>query len=521
MIERGAVLFVVALLATACAGDDTEPQASRSTEADAPATTQQPEVPAPPTTVELPPEVVEHADDWPTAGQDLDNTRTAAEGSRLTTDTVGDLDVAWRAELPEVGALSTAPRVLGDTGYVQGATGQLVALDRTTGEQRWASETSGFNIGPFGAAVGHGRAYGVHGSNGIVAVDLADGREVWSTTINTPPTEGVDIQPVVAGGLVLASTVPVSIGGIYTGGDRGTITALDAETGQVRWTFDTIEGDLWGNPEVNSGGGSWYPPVVDPERGLAYFGVANPAPFPGTAEWPNATSRPGPNLYTNSVVALEVESGELAWYHQVVPHDLFDRDQVHTLMAEVDGDDVVVSAGKSGIVVGLDPDEGTVLWEQEVGRHDNDDLPELDGPTFVAPGTYGGVLTPPSTADGVVYLATVDAATELRPDETAYFGAPLGTEDGEVTAVDAGTGAVLWEVDVPGDPLGGTAVVNDLVFTALLDGTVLALDRADGTEVWRHEAAGGINGWMAIVGDEVFVPVGNASPAEVLALRLP
>jgi outer membrane protein assembly factor BamB len=139
----------------------------------------------------------------------------------------------------------------------------------------------------------------------------------------------------------------------------------------------------------------------------------------------------------------------------------------------------------------------------------------------VAPGTYGGVLTPPSTADGVVYLATVDAATELRPDETAYFGAPLGTEDGEVTAVDAGTGAVLWEVDVPGDPLGGTAVVNDLVFTALLDGTVLALDRADGTEVWRHEAAGGINGWMAIVGDEVFVPVGNASPAEVLALRLP
>jgi glucose dehydrogenase len=63
--------------------------------------------------------------------------------------------------------------------------------------------------------------------------------------------------------------------------------------------------------------------------------VANPAPFPGTPEWPNGSSRPGPNLYTNSLVALDLATGELAWYHQVVPHDLFDRDQVHALIAAV------------------------------------------------------------------------------------------------------------------------------------------------------------------------------------------
>ncbi|HEY8058142.1 MAG TPA: PQQ-binding-like beta-propeller repeat protein, partial [Acidimicrobiales bacterium] len=111
-------------------------------------------------------------------------------------------------------------------------------------------------------------------------------------------------------------------------------------------------------------------------------------------------------------------------------------------------------------------------------------------------------------------------ATPLPPDETAYFGAPLGTEDGEVTAVDAATGEVLWATEVPGDPLGGTAVVNDLVVTALLDGTVLALDRATGEIVWTFDAGDGVNGWMSVVGDELFVPVGNAAPPQLLALRV-
>jgi glucose dehydrogenase len=325
----------------------------------------------------------------------------------------------------------------------------------------------------------------------------------------------------VADGLVIASTVPISVGGIYVGGDHGVVSALDAETGEVVWEFDTVEDGLWGHPEVNSGGGAWYPPVVDVERGLVYAGIGNPAPFPGTAEFPNGSSRPGANLYTDSIVALDIDTGELAWYHQVTPHDLFDRDQIHTLMATLDdGTDVIVSAGKSGVLVGLDPEDGTVRWRTEVGVHDNDDLTELDGPTFVNPGTYGGILTPPATADGVVYAGTVDAATELSPDATAYFGAPLGTEDGEVSAVDADTGELLWETDVPGDPLGGVAVVNDLLFTATLQGQVLALDREGGEVVWTFDAPGGINGWMSVVGDHLYVPVGNAAPPALLDLGL-
>lgn len=516
-----AVAMVVALVAAACSsgggnredGDRASPDVAAATtsttEADGPAL---PGTPA---------EVADFADDWPTAGQDFDNTRTAAAGSNITSETVDQLTESWRAELDGAGALSTVPLVLGDTVYVQGGFGSIFAIDRGTGERTWSSEATGLNIGPFGAAVGDGHVYGMDASTGVLALDLEDGAPVWATDITATDTTGADIQPVIADGTVVASSVPISIGGIYAPGDRGVISALDAATGDVRWTFDTVKGDLWGHPEVNSGGGAWYTPAVDLERRAVYVGVANPAPFPGTAEFPNGTSRPGANLYTNSLVALDLDTGELRWFHQVTPHDIFDRDQVHALVATLDdGTDVVVSAGKSGVVVGLDPDDGSVRWEAEVGRQENNDLEALDGPTVVAPGTYGGVLTPPATADGVVYLATVDAPTELKPDETAYFGAPLGTNDGEVSAVDAETGEVLWVTDVPGDPLGGTAVVNDLVLTATLSGTIVALDREGGDIVWSEEAGGGINGWMSIVGDELFVPVGNADPPHILRLTL-
>ena len=514
-----AAAIALALVAAACSADTSRDAAPREGSAVAsttggPTTT---EAPPPPGT---PDELVQHAADWPTAGQDLLNTRAAA-ASGITADNVDELEETWRAGLEGAGALTTTPLVLGDTAYLQAGFGSVFAIDRETGDQRWASEPRGLNIGPFGVAVGDGHAYGMDAALGVVALDLADGAEAWVTDITATETTGVDIQPVIADGTVLASSVPITINGIYAPGDRGVVSALDAATGEVRWTFDTVKGDLWGHPEVNSGGGVWYSPTVDLERRLVYAGVANPAPFPGTAEFPNGTSRPGRNLYNDSIVALDLDTGELQWFHQVTEHDIFDRDQVHTLMARLDdGTDVVVSAGKSGVVVGLDPDDGTVRWTTEVGHHENDDLTELDGPTVVAPGTYGGVLTPPSTADGVVYLATVDAPTELRPDETAYFGAPLGSEDGEITAVSADTGEVLWATDVPGDPLGATTVVNDLVLTALLDGTLLALDRDTGEIVWTGDAGGGVNGWMAVAGDEVFVPVGNANPPALLHLAL-
>jgi outer membrane protein assembly factor BamB len=458
---------------------------------------------------------------WPMAGQNYDNAR-AAVGSRITSKNVEKLGVAFTSEQPAVASLSTAPVVVDGTVYFQGGSGVVVAVDADTGVTRWKSPGTGYNIGPYGVAVADGRVYADAGSDGVLALDQDTGAELWRTRITTTPTLGVDIQPTVFDGIVFAATVPVSIGGIYTPGDRGVLYALDAATGAVRWSFDTVKGDLWGHPEVNSGGGAWYTPAIDTERRIVYFGTANPAPFPGTAEYPNGSSRPGANRYTDSIVALDVDTGKLRWFHQVSPHDLFDRDQVHTLIARpAKGREVVVSAGKSGEVVGLDPDTGRVRWQRSVGIHRNDTLRTLAGPTDVYPGTYGGILTPPATADGVIYVATVNAPTKLPPDKPSYFGGELGTHDGEVVAIDAANGKVVWDTTVPGDPLGGATVVNDLVLTALLDGTVVALDRGSGKVLWQHQAGGSINGWLAAAGDSLYVPVGEAKPPHLLALRLP
>jgi glucose dehydrogenase len=325
--------------------------------------------------------------------------------------------------------------------------------------------------------------------------------------------------------MVYVATVPVAIGKIYTGGSIGYLEALDASTGKVDWRFDTVDSkDLWGNPAVNSGGGAWYPPAIDTHTGVLYWGVANPAPFVGTTQYPNGSSRPGANLYTDSMVALSARTGRLLWFHQAFPHDLYDRDQVQAMLVpvrrSVDGSRLVaVSTGKGGYVLGLNPTTGRLLWKTAVGIHRNGDLPRLTGPTTILPGTYGGVLTPPASADGVVYTAALNAPSTLEPDKTAYFGGKVGTMDGDVVAMSARTGRIAWDTKVPGDPTGGVTVVNDLVLTATYQGEVLALNRATGAVVWSYRAPGMINGWMSVVGDQIYLPVG--SPTQLLALRLP
>jgi outer membrane protein assembly factor BamB len=200
---------------------------------------------------------------------------------------------------------------------------------------------------------------------------------------------------------------------------------------------------------------------------------------------------------------------------------------VHALIATTGRDapgakagKVVVGAGKGGQVLGKDPATGKLRWKTAVGTHEHHALRELTGPTEVMPGTYGGVLTPPATADGVVYVATLNAPATLQPDQTAYFGGSVGTNDGEVVALDARTGKHLWDTKVPGDPMGGATVVNDLVFTGTYQGKLVALDRASGRIVSSVDVGAGIAGWPAAVGDLLLVPTGTVGrPGMLVAYR--
>ncbi len=247
--------------------------------------------------------------DWPQPGGDFANSR-AAVGSTIESSNVSGLTKAWEVTTP--GSLTTAVVVVGDTIYMEDSRCIVTAIDRATGAVKWQSASVGFTIGPQGVSVGDGAVFATS-PTGAIALEQDNGQVRWKKELTDTPTEGVDAQPQFVNGKVLIATVPVSARVQYQGGDRGVLYALDAKTGDIDWSFDTVASDdLWGNADLNSGGGAWYPPAVDPKAGLVYWGVANPAPFPGTAEFPNGSSRPGRNLYTDSTVASEPEDREAA-----------------------------------------------------------------------------------------------------------------------------------------------------------------------------------------------------------------
>lgn len=475
----------------------------------------------------IPPEVVRHAADWPLANRDYAN-RRATTDSAISSSNVEGLELAWF--FPTFGCcgfgnLATNPIILGDTVYVQELDSEVHALDFKSGQELWSRKLEVSSVGPNGVAVGYGRLFAANGMGEVVAMDTATGEELWRRDLRRKPSEGIDIQPVVFNRRVYVSTVPVSLLGLFQGGVTGALHALDVATGEIDWRFDTVDSaDIWGNPEVNSGGGSWYPPAVDVHRGITYWGTGNPAPFPGTAEFPNGTSRPGPNLYTNSVLAVRAGTGKLLWYHQVVPHDLLDHDFALTALAEIAGRRVVVGAGKSGSVHAFDAANGRELWKTSVGVHFNDDLGAypIGEELLVSPGVFGGVLTPPAIADGVVYVAVLNNPTPYQGDATRPFAFDLELGSSEVIALDLATGARIWTRQFSSPNFGGVTVVNDLLLTATFDGTVLALDRATGETLWSHAIEfHGINGWPAVAGDTIVVPVGLGQFSGLYAFRIP
>lgn len=182
-------------------------------------------------------------------------------------------------------------------------------------------------MGPNGAGFDDGKLFVTNGMQTVVALDATSGERIWSKRIVSDVTQGITQQLTAHDGILYVSTIPGSSAShFYEGGGMGIIHALDERSGDELWSFNTVKnGQLWGNPKVNSGGGAWYPPAVDTSNGTTYWGIGNPAPFPGTKAFPSGSSRPGPNLYTDSELALD-SSGDLQWFRQVKPHDLTDGD---------------------------------------------------------------------------------------------------------------------------------------------------------------------------------------------------
>jgi glucose dehydrogenase len=468
-----------------------------------------------------PPEWAENAGSWPAHNYDLANTR-ATSLTPINSKTVAKLKVKWRFRFTGTsafGSFASTPIVLNGTVYLQDLNSNVYALDRSSGEVLWRHAFNKPSLGPNGIAYGWGRIYGSTVTNAF-ALDARSGRLLWSRKLIRNKNEGIDMAPQLYDGTVLLSTVPGNgIANFYKGGALGIVWALDAATGKPKWTFNTIAdgAKLWGNPRVNSGGGLWYPPAVD-RQGRVFISVANPAPFPGTPKYPNGSSRPGPNLYTNSLVALDGKTGRLLWYRQTVPHDVRDYDLeasaiITTLPLQGAQTEVAIVAGKMGKAYAYRADSGEHLWTLSVGKHQSDTglLPSKPVESF--PGDLGGVETPMALAAGRLFVPWLDLATRHSASGLVGGGFNFKLGRGGLTAADAATGKVLWERKLPSMNFGAATVANDVDFTSIYTGTVYAFDTKTGKTLWTTKTPAGINSFPAVDGDTLLVSA--AAPAFV------
>lgn len=460
---------------------------------------------------------------------DLSNTRQVS--GPIDSSTVTGLEQAWTLPITATsafGSYASSPIVSKGVMYSQDLASNVQAIDVETGEVLWSTPFEQADHGPNGVVVANGLVFGATPIEAF-ALDQKTGKEVWSVELARNGKEGIDMAPGYHDGLVYVSTVPVNVEEFYGGNGVGIVWALDAKTGKKVWQFNTVPKDLWGNAKVNSGGGLWYTPAFD-GKGSMYIAVGNPGPIPGTEEDPWGSSRPGPNLYTDSLVKLDAKTGKMDWYYQETPHDVNDWDlQDPPILVKAGGKDMVVGAGKSGIVVAVDADNGKLLWKRPVGLHSgHDDIGKeaMEGkypklPVTILPGSLGGVIAPMSTDGKSVFAPVVNSSLTLNSQTEKSEGGP---GNGELVALDLATGKIKWKQKLASPAFGSTTVVNDLVFTTTYDGSVSAFDASNGTVVWREKLPAATNSGVTVSGNMLIAPAGVAAAegqkAQIVAFRL-
>lgn len=457
--------------------------------------------------------------------ENINASNTRSTSGPINSGNVSSLHVAWSVPLTAkapYGAYASTPVIAGGVVYSQDLESNVQAIDLQTGKVLWTKDFNSVDNGPNGLVVADGEVFGATNTSAF-ALDQKTGAQIWSVSlVSNEHEQGIDMAPSYHDGTVYISTVSSQLTISENGGGIGVLWALEAKTGSKLWHFNTAPEDLWSpaHTSINSGGGVWYPPAFD-EHGGMYFGVANPTPVPGTEEFPWGASRPGPNLYTDSLVKLNAKTGKLQWYYQVTPHDLYDWDfQDSPILLQSKGRQIVVGAGKSGVVVALDASSGKLLWRRDVGTHDGHDhdglyairheSSKLKLPETIDPGEVGGVIAQMSTNGTSVFAPVVNLPATFKSQSTPTEGPE---QSGEVAALNIATGAIQWTHKFPAPAFAATTVVNNLVFVATYDGELYALNTSNGEVAWESELPASNIGGVAVEGNMLVVGAGKATTA--------
>ncbi len=454
---------------------------------------------------------------------------------QINRDNVSKLAPVWAFESGVTdGGMQSAPLVVDGVMYVSTAWNHIFALDAKTGEQIWRYDypepeaiPGTYGTWNRGVAVAYGLVYMGTLDNNIVAVDQKTGREVWRVEVENAKQCGCNITsaPLIVKDMVISGV---------TGGDsahRGYLNAFDAKTGRHRWRFWTIPGpgepgnETWEGDSWKYGGGStWITGTYDPELDLLYWAVGNPA-----ADFYGG-SREGDNLYTESVVALDPDTGKLAWHYQQIPHDVWDYDTAYEFVllddVEIKGErrKVLVNPSKSGYVFVLDRTDGEFLaaWPlvensnwitgidkngKLLGRNE----PPIGVPTYICPAIGGGrswnhgAYSPDTGlffSTGLEWCQTVMVKEEAPQEGMAFFGGEFemrhpegGKAHSHLSAYDPLTGERRWRYEHKYPLLASQlATAGGLVFTGDATGRFFALDQETGKELWSFRTGSGHRG---------------------------
>ncbi len=447
--------------------------------------------------------------------------------AQITAANVGGLRVQWAYQYGTP-RTEVSPIVVDGVMYVTGPN-RAAALDARTGRELWTWSRPipqdyhpiGFGQVNRGAAVLDDLVFVGTLDCYLVALDRASGQERWSTKVDDYHVGySLTLAPLAIRGKVLAGTS----GG--EAGIRGFVDAYDAKSGKRAWRFHTVPEpgepghETWRTDAWKTGGGStWVTGSYDPELNLVYWGIGNPSP-----DW-NPDSRPGDNLYTCSVVALDGDTGKLKWHFQFTPHDSHDWDSTHVPVlfeAEVRGArrKLLAMANRNAFYYVLDRTTGEFIAGREYAKQTWAKGLDDRGRPLVIPNTEPseqGTLVWPnlngatvwfspaySPNTGLFYVATREIGSIYYKREADYKpgtffagggeAAPPGSEEsGAIRALEATTGRMRWEFRLHSAPWAGVlATAGGLVFSGSNEGNFYALDAATGKPLWDFQTGGAI-----------------------------
>jgi len=457
---------------------------------------------------------------------------------QINTGNVKRLHPAWIFQTEVKESMETSPIIVNGVMYVTTSFSHVYALDAKTGAELWhykhaMGPVTTYCCGPNnrGVAVFEDKVFLATLDSKLVALNAKTGTVVWQSTIADPELGYSEtMAPTVINGKVLIGTN----GGEY--GIRGFVKAYDANDGKLIWTFNTTPENsvgVWaekdatgrdmhrdiaaekeqlaktGDPYKTLGGGVWQNPSVDRATNRIYFVVGNPSPDL------DGSLRPGDNLYTDSLVSLDLDTGNYVCHFQYIAHDVWDLDAVSpTVLVNVRDQSNktipgVIHAGKTGHVYVHDRKDCSLIRFSEamVPQENMWTLPTPQGARML-PGANGGVEWSPIATNpglGLSYAINLHQPMNYHVESSPYpqgklwlGGAfkviPTEQQSGNITAVDYNTGKIRWQVKTPQPMIGGIlATAGGLVFAGEGNGRFRAYDAKDGKVLWTFNAGAGVN----------------------------